>query len=328
MNSQSFAKNSRAVTDYALRVAFNNRHAAGAILLKLTGAFFSFLVIFTVARSGGAAVTGDYAMAIATSNLAALVATFGLDQITVRTLGGDLRQGRPEQARAALRLVVRFVAPMAVVSAGLMMAFSRFAPAIGATTMTMIYAAFSVPAFVLWRIAVMTLRASGSILWSQFIDGLAHSALILILVGATLLSGRTVTSAWLATLYSFSLSAVTAIAWITVVPRIRAWPKGGEAKAGLVFSGWPIFVTALFQMLTQWLVMAQMGAEVGVTHVGAYRVANQVVIIVALMSTTIETLYNPQFAGDFRTGDHKGAWARHRRASGMMLAAAFLPIVM
>lgn len=305
-----------------------NRDPIGAILLKLGGAFFSFLIIFIVARASGPAITGDYSMAIASAMMASLVATMGLDQIAIRTIGGDLREGRQDLAWAALMAVIRLVLPLSIVSAIVLLAGSRFAPLIGASSAAMAAASASVVAFPLLRVAVVTMRAAGSMLMSQFLD-VAHSIIILGAVAGLMLVGSGgVRSSTLALLYSGAICTTATSAWIILLLRTRNWPRGAISTAPLLSASWRILATSFCHSLTQWTVLAQVGAELGADDVGAYRVANQFVMILALMLTTIEAFVSPQLAGDFRIGDVAGAWRRHRQATLLMLMAAAAPLLL
>lgn len=308
------------------RFAQSSLPIAGAVAIKLSSAGLSFLLILVIARTSGAAVTGSYAMAIVTANMAALVATFGLDHIMVRNLGGDLRESRLAAAWAVLRTTVNFVLPLAIVCALALFALSSFAPLIGATSQAMAIAALSVPAFPMLRIAVLTLRAMGSVLLSQFLDGMAHTMLILLLVLATLLVSGEVNSATLTGFYAGGLILMASIAWGIVLRRTRSWPRSATCERNLIGAGWPLLVAALAQTFTPWFLLAFVGAYVGAPQVGAYRVASQFGMIISLALTTIEALVNPQLAGDFRLGDNKSAWSRHRRATVLMIGSAAAPI--
>jgi len=311
-----------------LSLLSGNSREIAAIAMKLTFAFLSFIIIFVVARISGASVTGDYAFAVATASMVSLLATLGLDQIAVRMIGGDLREGRRDLALAALFAVARTIAPVALALALILMVASPYAALVGASMEAMMAVSVSVVAFPLLRLAVVTLRATGKILISQFLDG-AHSVTMLVGLGGMILVGDgTLSAALTAALYSTGIVFSAIIAWALLYREIRDWPRGVKFEGRLLASSWPILIAAFCHSFTQWIVLAQLGAEFGSAQVGAYRVANQVVMIIALMLTTIESLVNPQLAGDFRIGDIQGAWRRHRRASALMLVAAFFPVLL
>ena len=312
----------------SLRPAYlEYRTQIGALMMKLAGAFLSFLIIFLVARSSGASVTGDYAMAVLTANMSSLLAMLGLDQIVTRAIGGDLREKRPDLARAALFATVRIVAPLSVVLAMALFIAAPLATSINASPAAMRAVAVAVFAYPMLRISVVSLRANGSILWSQFFDA-AHNILILAAVVLLLVSHpMPIGAALLAGIYSAALLAMMAAAWAVLLYQIRDWPAGAKNRVRLLGNSWPLLIAGFCQASTAWIIFAIIGAWLNSAEVGAYRVVGQVVTIIALMLTTIEALVSPDLAGDFRVNDVKGAWRRHRKASYLMLLAAAGPVL-
>ena len=312
----------------ALRPAFREyRTSIGALMMKLAGAFLSFLIIFLVARSSGASVTGDYAMAVLTANTASLLAMLGLDQIVTRAIGGDLREKRPDLARAALFATVRIVAPFSVVLVTALFVAAPWATAINASPPAMRAVAVAVFAYPMLRIAVVSLRANGSILWSQFFDA-AHNILILAAVGVIIAShAMPIGPALLSGIYSAALIVTMASSWMILMYQIRSWPAGSKNRVRLLGNSWPLLIAAFCQASTSWIIFATIGTWLNSAQVGAYRVVGQVVTIIALMLTTIEALVSPDLAGDFRVNDVKAAWRRHRKASYLMLLAAVGPVL-
>lgn len=299
-----------------------------AIVIKLGSAFFSFVIVFIVARESGAAVTGDYAIALATSQLLALVAVLGLDQILTRAIGGDLREGRPDLARAALMAVVPPVGLVAGALAIITYVAAPLATFIDAPPAAMRAVALSVFAFPLLRIAVVSLRAAGALLVSQILDG-AHSLLMLSVIGCLVVIGDVpIDAVLLAALYSGAVVLSMVLAWALLRQRTRSWPKGAENTSPLLSRSWPVLLSAVGHSFTNWFVLAAVGAIMVSADVGAFRVANQIVLLIAMMVATVETLVNPQLAGDFRAGDIAGAWRRHRRTSFIMLLAAAAPVAL
>jgi len=309
-----------------LRFVLSSRVEIAAIAIKLASAFFSFLIVFIVARVSGASVTGNYALALSTSNLLALVAMLGLDQIVTRAIGGDLREGRPDLARAAIMAALRLVAPFAALLVVLAYLAAPFATYIAAPPDAIRAIALSILAFPLLRLAVVSLRASGAIFWSQLFDG-AHSFLVLTTIGCLLLlSDSAIDSVLLAAIYSGSVAASMIAAWSMLRNRTREWPVGSANVSPMLTRSWPILVAGLGHAFVTWFVLAYIGAVMDSGEVGAFRVASQVVTLIAIMMTTIESLVNPQFAGDFRVKDIGGAWRRHRRTTAIMLLVSSIPV--
>ena len=301
------------------------RSVITALVVKLGSAATSFLLIFVVARYSGATVTGDYAIAVATAGVAALIATFGLDFVVIRAIGGDLRELRPDAAWNAIQTVTGFVLSASFVMAALMFVLSAYAPLAGATIVTMRMAAISVLVSPIQRIAVVSLRAYGAIVLSQVFDGLLQTSLILPVILVLIVKNLPLESWTLALLYSLSAIATAAISWMTLSRQTRRHRSGFVPRPGLIMTGVPVLAAALVQALSSWSIMALVGRFDGTGSVGAFRVAAQIGMTVALVITTMDTLASPQFAGDFRQGDNKAAWRRHYNATIFMIAAGALP---
>ncbi len=155
----------------------------------------------------------------------------------------------------------------------------------------------------------VSLRANGSILWSQFFDA-AHNILILAAVVLLLVSHpMPIGAALLAGIYSAALLAMMVAAWAVLLYQIRDWPAGAKNRVRLLGNSWPLLIAGFCQASTAWIIFAIIGAWLNSAEVGAYRVVGQVVTIIALMLTTIEALVSPDLAGDFRVNDVKGAAA-------------------
>ena len=293
-----------------------------ALGLKLYGAVASFALTLLVARSAGPEVTGEFALAMSTVALGTLVAVAGLDQLLVRAIGGDLRQGKAGRANVALRATARTVARSSVAVALFVFAFAPFAEVIDVAPRTMMLAAGAVLAMPLMRIALSALRASGDFVISQSLDGPVHSTLLCLAVGILLLVGSRPGAQMLTLGYGLCLALSAGLGWWILYRRTSGWPVDDERQSFPWLKGWPLLVTGGGHVLTSWLLMAQVGASLGAAEAGAYRVAVQIINIIYMMLTTIETLVNPQFAGDFRMGDYEGAWRRHRRATLFMILCA------
>lgn len=300
--------------------------ALAALAVKFMGALFSFIATLVVARAAGAAVSGEYALGFQTVLTLSVLALAGLDQILLRTMAGDLREGHKDRAYAALRQTVRVVALGSVLLAILLAVASPLADIIGAGWYVFVIAALALLFYPLLRLAVSALRASGSIVLSQFFDGPLHSGLLALAVGVAAIAGLRLDGATVLLIFAASIACASLIAWMAVRRATASWPRSaGRRHARPLNEGWPILLTVGTHMLTGWLLMALVGAHEGPVQVGAFRVAIQIVTIIAMILTTVESIVNPQYAGDFRVADHARARRRHRRATLLLLIGAGPP---
>lgn len=310
------------------RLASTNVRTISAMVLRLWGAFASFVLTVLVARVAGATVTGHYALAVSTVMLGALFAVAGLDQIMVRAIGGDLREGRTAEARAALRATLRRVLTIGAAVAVLTALLAPWASWAGGLPKVIALSAVAVLLAALLRILVAGLRAAGAVMLSQALDGPAHSTLLLSGVLALVAARIPFDALVLVVGYGLSLAAACLLAWTALRHQTRAWSGEPLPAPGRWTDGWPLLVAGGGQVFIAWLLMVLVGAFLGPDGVGAFRVAVQVMTMIALSLTTIEGLVSPQFAGDFRVGDTRAAWRRHREATLLMAVSAAIPIAL
>ena len=310
------------------RLASTNARTIAAMVLRLWGAFASFVLTVLVARVAGASVTGHYALAVSTVTLGALFAVAGLDQIMVRAIGGDLREGRTAEARAALRATLRRVLTIGAVVAVITALLAPWVAWVGGLPSVIALATIAIVLSALLRILNGGLRAAGAVMMSQALDGPVHSTLLLAGVLAMVVAQKPIDALVLVAGYDLCLAAACLLAWVTLRNQIRGWSREAFRAPGRWTDGWTLLVAGGGQVLVAWLLMVLVGALLGPDGVGAFRVAVQVITMISLFLTTIEGLVSPQFAGDFRVGDTRAAWRRHREATLLMAASAVVPIVL
>ena len=299
------------------------------MLLKAAGAALSFLVTLTIARWGGAAVSGEYALAVQTVLTASAIALFGNDRLLTRRVAGDLREGRSDLARAALWHSVKVVGVASIVVGALVLIAAPFAVAFDASPAIIALCSIGVLAYPILNLAVAALRGMERVVVSQLFYGPVQAFLLL---GLILLLGSSVLgiSAVSAT-FSYVLSlGITAI-WVCILVfrAQRGWPKLLGAKPDYrATGGMTIGFTLVIDMLTAWLSLALIGSALGVTEIGAFRVCMQIITIITMIFTTFDSIVSPQFAGDFRVQDVATAKRRYFRSIGILAAFTGVPIIL
>lgn len=300
-----------------------------AVALKLGGAGASFVVTFVLARIVGATGTGHYALAIATITTVSQIALLGLDQIAVRTVGGDVREGAWGAARLAIRQVALWVSGASVLFAALIVLSTSLAPRVGLPEALVLPIAVAVLIFPLLRIAFAGLRAVNQVLLSQLFDGPLYSGLLAVLGITTWVFAWPLDADHFVLAYVAAISLSAALGWLTLFAIMRRWPQDRRIGDPVrPFAGWKIFLTVSAHVLTEWVVLAQLGAAGSGAEVGAFRAAYQIVLLLALVVITVENIEGPKFAGDFRQGDRLRARRRHRRAAFAMIAVGAVPITL
>lgn len=289
----------------------------------------SFLSTLMLARLSGAAVIGQYALAMSTAHLLASFSVLGLDRIIVREVAGDLRVGQDANARRIIRQLARAVSVVSAVVALAYLAALFLTPLnsrIDGDMLAMGIAAGSILVWPMQRLGRSALRAMDFQLKGQMLEAfptiffLGAVSLALILrtsVSAPLAVGMMVIGQLLAGI----------IAWSLVRPIMRRWPRSDVPPDPLLLrAGLPMMSNLFLQIFSDWIILAAVSADASAAEAGAFRVAIQVVTIILTLISTTELYVAARLAGDFRAGRPDLAWRRHRRAS-MLMAAVAVPLV-
>ncbi|MCG2841759.1 hypothetical protein L6Q21_12275 [Sandaracinobacter sp. RS1-74] len=294
-------------------------------------ALASFLSTLLLAQLSGPAVIGQYAMAMSTATLLASFAVLGLERITIREIAGDLRQNERGKARAALSAIVQVVAVAAAATAAIYTAAVLLTPLVSrieGDRIAMLIVVASILVWPLQRVGYSALRAAGMPVVGQLFEAMptflfTAGILLLFALGFSPTTPQAVG-------FSVLGQAVACVgAWLVLRPRMRAWgaPDRDAVNRRLLVAGLPLMATLFLQLFSDWLLLARISATLGVDETGAFRVSVQVITIIATIVSTTEAYVAARFAGDFRAGRPDMAWARHRRATLLMLgitAPAFL----
>lgn len=284
----------------------------------------SFLSTMILARVSGPAVIGNYALAMSTATLLASLSMLGLDRILIREVAGDLRQGDSGRARGALWATMIAVTVASVLTALAYLAAVFFSPLlerIGGNHVAMLIVAASALIWPLQRIGYSALRAAGAPVLGQLFEALPTflfmaGILLLFLIGSSPTAPQAVA-------LSVGAQAVACVgAWAILGPRVRKWGVTDRSLMNRRFlaAGMPLMMGLFLQLFSEWLLLARLSATMGADETGAFRVAIQIITIIATVVATTEAYVAARLAGDFRAGRPDLAWARHRRATILMLA--------
>lgn len=300
-----------------------------SMFLRALGAALSFGVTFAVARWGGAAVSGEYALATQTILTASAIALFGNDRLLIRRIAGDLREGRPDLAGVALWYSVKVVGVASAIAAAIVFVLSPFSEFIGLSPNIMALCAIGVFFFPMQNIAIAALRGMERIVLSQLFYGPFQSMLLLVLI-VLLGSSAFALSAEMATLgYIASLVVTAVLSCVVVLRGVRGWPPFEGVKPNYRASNsTAIGLTVTLDMVGAWGTLVLTGFILGLTEIGAFRVCLQIITIMTMIFTTYESIIGPQFAGDFRVKDIAAVKQRYLRAIGILIAFSGVPVLL
>ena len=106
------ARRAADLTVFAKDYLARNPHilqTVAAFAIKIVGALLSFGFTILLARHYGPAGVGQFGLAVTTLLIASTAALLGTDYILIRTVAGDIRIGRRDLARGAIRTVATMV---------------------------------------------------------------------------------------------------------------------------------------------------------------------------------------------------------------------------
>ncbi len=286
----------------------NIPEAIAAFAIKLVGAGLSFGFSFLVARTLGATGNGNFALALTTAITAAAVSLLGLDYVLLRTMAGDVREGKTAAARGASRTALRATS-LAAIIIGVLLAVLG-APLLHAAMgksldqQLIILSAIAVLPLTLNRMAVMSLRGAGGILAAQWLEG-PQAMLVAVAILLGLVIGHVAIDARDVVMLYFGTAALSAlVAWLSYARRIRDWPAPIPAATRVMMAqGWRISFIVLSRLILDWVVLLSLGSSHSTFEVGVFRTAWQVAALVMLVVSTFDTVAGPRIAAAYRVND-------------------------
>ncbi len=299
-----------------------------AMGLRFVAAGASFAVTFIIARTYGAAVSGEYALFTQTLIAFSMIAVFGNEQLVVRRIAGALSDERTDIARLAYFKALRYVGGAAVVIAALLMAFSPYAGVIAITPPLIVMAGIGVLAHPLLLVSAAAVRATHRLVSGQAL--MAVQPLLMLAVVALVIAYWPAAPAYglaVGHVCALFIATVSSLAVIFVV--VRRWPipadrsleegRGASRRLGM---------TIAIDTLALWTALGLTGALLGVADAGVFRVCIQIMTVVMMIATTYENMISPRFAKLFRQGDHEAAGRTHRNAIFFLLAIGGAPLIL
>jgi len=286
----------------------NIPETVAAFAIKLVGAALSFAFSFLVARHLGAAGNGAFALALTTGLFGSAVSLLGLDYVLLRTMAGDLREGKPAAARGAARSAL-IATSIAAVLVGVLVALIG-APAFHTVLgkdhdPRLIYnSAIAVLPLTLNRMAVASLRGAGGVLWAQWLEGPQAMIVAVLVLGLIILTGVAIDATGVVILY-FATAALSALAaWSVYFGRARNWPASIPSPiTPMLNQGWRISFIVLSRLVLDWVVLVSLGSHYSTFEVGQFRTAWQISALIMLLVSTFDTVAGPRVAAAWRVGD-------------------------
>ncbi len=301
-----------------------------ALGLKICNAVASFGLSWLVARHFGAAGTGKFGIAITTMTICSYFVLCGMDNNVVRTVAGDLKEGKRGEARGAVLtagtgvIVMFFVTATTLFLARKPLAMAVFGSSGIGPELALLLGA--VLPLTLQRIASSALRASNRIFTSQFIDGPLGTGFAAIALLALVTTGGANSLAAPATLYFTGLVIASTTGWIVFRRRTRDWPAAVRpALIPFAIAGLPVLASNMSNVFTEWYTTLSLSTAWSAVVVGQYRAAWQFVAVAGLVQAAMESILGQRIAAAARVGDANAIAATARKAF-VLLAVLTAPI--
>nr|WP_310522678.1 polysaccharide biosynthesis C-terminal domain-containing protein [Polymorphobacter sp.] len=295
-----------------------------ALGLKVCNALASFCLSWLIAQKFGAAGTGKFGIAITSMTIISYFVLSGMDTNVVRTVAGDLRQGKKAEARGVVQVAAFGVLVMFVLTAiALWLArapLTRSAFGSIGVGPELYILLFAVLPLTLQRIASSALRASGRLFASQFIDGPLGTSLAALALIAIIAAGGATSLVTPATLYLAGLFLSATVGWLIYRQTSRDWPQAiRPALLPFAIAGLPVLASNLSNAFTEWYTTVSLGAAWSTMIVGQYRAAWQFVAIAGLVQAAMESILGQRIAGAARVGDPDAIASTARKAFVLLL---------
>lgn len=305
--------------------------AAQAALVRMLGPLSSFALAVLLARSLGAAGSGEFYTALTLVTALAIVAKFGLETALQRFIGmahaaGDLVMvaGFYRQALITSSLLALALAGLCVVLAtpiaGLLFKDTTLAP------LLRILGAGIVP-FALLGINAAALKALGRPVLGGFFEAAAWPLLTICTVGASVhtLAHTTLIIA------AICLAAATLAALLAYIPVRRLLPSGSLFKAverRVPFSSCRSFMSIeLVNYILLWMPLILLPAMAGTAEAGLFNISHRLAAQLGLLLLVFASITAPRFAAYHDKGRHAEMASLAGHATRTMLLFAIPPVV-
>ncbi|MEL6530613.1 MAG: oligosaccharide flippase family protein [Pseudomonadota bacterium] len=300
--------------------------------MRSAGAAAAFAMTWVIARMFGAETFGHFQLALATATILALVATQGLDRLIVRTASAAFAKG---QDGSALNFFVNARNRQLIVSIPLAILAWFVAEPIAVhvldepvVTLHLRALAPAIVALPLIKACSSLLRAKGSVLISQSLDGVSYTTIaILLLVAVTTTSSRA-NPFDPSVAYVYAVVIVGCAGWWLVRRAVRDIKR--QAGPVALASGLFIAAFSFLAALNDWLGLFLLTAFRDAAEAGIYRVGFQICLLFTLVNSSFALMAGPRLATAFDQGDASEAWKTVRTSSAMGIAivAPLLLLVM
>lgn len=300
-----------------------------SILVKVFGAFATYVFLLVFANLLGAEDFGIFAFVLSAANFGMLAFGFGQPMLSLRNLSFAQSENDMATARGLLRFTLRVTALGMLVGAAAMVLFGQVAPLFGAPAGNMAYLAGALLLAVLVAAELFShlLRALGSVAMALLPKDLLWRFLASLVVGVLIWAAIPIDAATALLLAALVLATLVVWQALFALRRAPAELRSGEASrsgepewrmSSLHFGG-----IALASGLVQHLVVVVVGFQADPADIGAFFAAFRTASLLAMPLTAANVVLAPMIARNYR----EGRLDRTQKAIRDFLVLSTLPLL-
>ena len=298
------------------------------LLIKGSGAVASVGLSVLVSRLYGPDGVGMFQIALTTSTLLAVAATFGLNKVVVRSVSVACSRQDFGSAKAsltrALRITLALGLALAVIMAAMAYPLTHLIMNQPSVLPAVLIMSLVVPSIAVIRVLSGAIRGIGKVYLAQSLDGIAYTGLTACVLGGAWLFIGTPPALTPEVLYTIACVGVALFGWQRLSAATRDWPQGAHALS--LRSGGRIVSIMLMGLVVDWLVVIALGGWEGPADAGIYRVAGQFGLLFVLVRDSFDQMVSPRIAAHYAAGDKAGMMGILLR-SCLIGGAVCLPLV-
>lgn len=306
------------------------RGASAALVLRVLGAFLTFILNLVIARMYGPDGAGVYFLAFTVMTIATVFGRMGMDNALLRFAAARSEARDWPGVKGVSRLGLRIALAASLIATGAMILtaplLARGAFHDANVTSSLLWMSVSVIPIALSTLISQLLRARMRVAASMMVatvwtPGLA--AVGLLVAGS---KGGPVTAAQM---YG-AAATITALGawwwWRRVTPELREVNADFDLQT-LLRSSVPLLWVALLATSLNWIPNLALGNTHTTADVGVFNAASRVSLLVSFVLIAVDTISAPKFAALYERGD-RGALAATARNSARLMVFVALPLLL
>ncbi len=301
--------------------------SASALVFKVAGAVFSFLLGLMIARKFGAQGSGIFALATTIATMGSMLSLFGFDYSSTQAVAAHEARGEWSDLRSWIKTATAIsLITSCGVAAILWLSSDRVAAMLGgsvALSYSIAYYGLAIVPMTLSKVLSAYLRGMHKPNLSNFILSFlipAVAVLLFVWPPPSDIEGAIVRYTIAACVCAF----VGLAFWLCTMGEVEMAESEFVIGAALRKS-MPTYLTIVGAAATGWIITLTVGAARTESDVGIFRVAGQIATVLNLVPEAVAIGIAPQFAALYATGSLHAIAKASRRMTALVLLVVGVP---